>query len=315
MLNSLPRSPSIHVGLSSAPCVIAGRVPRLLLLVIFLLTASCGVADERMQRLSPDKQAIAQQYTDFVTAMDEKYFGRVGEMNAGISEETLEISNEYSDYEILVTRGPVVEKFGRMLSEGKKTSPGRGDRVLTWGRFYSLDAHPRTPLVGMLHATIVLQFFENGDIGTGGWLGVMPGTRVDADLQALKALTDAHFARYDKSPDLYRELICKGTEDTIAYWRRKPACVGVSFYGPPVFRESGEKSFQFIAELYDDFVGLYLDQVAARDQDAYTPDDLMAQETMRRQWLLDQLFSDPFASKIVPFEAWGTANLPPEVKF
>lgn len=292
-----------------------GIFSRVFLLIALFAAAACVAADQRMKKLAPEKQVIAQQFMDFVAAMDEKYFGRVGEMNAGLAEETLEIGNEYSDYEILVTRGPVVEKFGRMLSEGKLTSPGRGDRVLSWGRFYSLDAHPKTPLVGMLHATIVLQFFENGDIGTGGWLGVMPGTRVDADLQALKVLTDAHFARYDKNPDLYRELICKGTEDTIAYWRRKPACVGVSFYGPPVFRESGEKSFQFIAELYDDFVGLYLDQVAARDQDDYTPDDLMAQEVMRRQWLLDQLFSDPFASKIVPFEAWGTANLPPEVKF
>lgn len=308
-------SPSAPDGLFQQSRICTRLSARCSLGFLFLLAASCGIADERMQRLSAEKQAIAQQYGDFVAAMDKKYFGRVGEMNRGIVEETLEIGNEYSDYEIVVTRGPVVQKFGRMLSEGKLTSPGRGDRVLSWGRFYSLDAHPKTPLVGMLHATIVLQFFENGDIGTGGWLGVMPGTRVEEDLQGLKDLTDAHFARYDKNPDLYRRLICKGTEDTIARWRRKPACVGVSFYGPPVFRESGEKSFQFIAELFDDFVGLYLQQVAARDQADYTPDDLMAQETMRRQWLLDQLFSDPFASKIVPFEAWGTANLPPEVKF
>ena len=43
--------------------------------------------------------------------------------------------------------------------------------------------------------------------------------------------------------------------------------------------------------------------------------DLIAQEKMRKSWLIDQLFSDPFASKIVPFEVWGTANLPPEIKF
>jgi hypothetical protein len=36
---------------------------------------------------------------------------------------------------------------------------------------------------------------------------------------------------------------------------------------------------------------------------------------MRKSWLIDQLFSDPFASKIVPFEVWATANVAPTVKF
>ena len=34
-----------------------------------------------------------------------------------------------------------------------------------------------------------------------------------------------------------------------------------------------------------------------------------------RRWLMDQLFSDPFASKIVPFEVWSAANVPPTIKF
>jgi len=272
-------------------------------------------ADERLARLPPDQQSLARDYGQFVAAMDDKYFARAKSLNGGAEYETLILDNEYSDYDIRVTRGPVIEKFGRMLAVGNKTSPGRGDRVLTWGRFYSLDAHPKTPLVGMLHATIVLQFFETGPPSTGGWLGVMPGTRVADDLEALKALTDAHFARHDKQPGLYRRLICKGTEDTVARWRRRPACAGVSFYGPPVFPADARQSFEFIAELFDAFVGEYMAQVERRDADDYTVADLQAQDDMRRRWLLDQLFSDPFASKIVPFEAWSLANLPPEVKF
>ena len=312
---SAPASPKVDPGCRQGAPVVHASAQTLLVAVLTMLVVQSSQADERLARLPPEQQALASEYSRFVTRMDEKYFSRVAAMNGGAEYETLTMDSEYSDYDIRVTRGPVMEKFGRMLALGNKTSPGRGERVLTWGRFYSLDAHPRTPLVGMLHATIVLQFFANGDVGTGGWLGVMPGTRVEADLAELRALTDEHFAKHAKDPGLYRRLICKGTEDTIARWRRKPACVGVSFYGPPVFRGDPTQSYAFIADLFDAFVGAYLDHVEQRADAEYTVVDVQAQDDMRRQWMVDQLFSDPFASKIVPFEAWSMANMPPEVKF
>jgi coproporphyrinogen III oxidase len=262
-----------------------------------------------------DRERMRSFLTGFIAEMDSKYFGRVEEMNGGIEFDDREMSTEYSDFDLRVARGDVMEKAGRMLSVSKKLSPGRGDGVLTWGRFYSLDMHPKTPLVGMLHATIVLQMFEDGKVGTGGWLGVMPGTKVDADLALLKRVTDEYFAAHDKDPTLYRRLICKGTHDTIAEFRRKPACSGVSFYGPPVYPDDPEASIRFIAGLFDEFVTAYMDIAAERADDAFTDADIAAQDDMRRRWLIDQLFSDPFSSKIVPFEAWTFANVPPVIKF
>ena len=262
-----------------------------------------------------DRATFSTFFNGFVADMDTKYFGRVETLNGSIEFEDRTSSTEYADYDLRVARGDVMEKAGRMLSYGKKTSPGRGDGVLTWGRFYSLDMHPKTPLVGMLHATIVLQMFEDGTVGTGGWLGVMPGTRVDVDLERLKKLTDDYFAKDDKDPSLYRRLICKGTHDTVTEFRRRPACSGVSFYGPPVYRGDPEASIRFIAGLFDEFVGAYMDIVAQRADDAFTEVDVIAQEVMRRRWLIDQLFSDPFASKIVPFEVWSFANVPPVITF
>lgn len=252
---------------------------------------------------------------DFIAEMDEKYFGLVAKMNGGIEFEDREAATEWSDYDLRVARGDVMEKAGRMLAIGKKLSPGRGEGVLTWGRFYSLDMHPKTPLVGMLHATIVLQMFEDGKVATGGWLGVMPGAKVDEDLALLKKVTDDYFAKRDKDPSLYRRLICKGTHDTIAEFRRRPACSGVSFYGPPVYPSDPEASIKFIAGMFDEFVGTYMRIAAERADDAYTAADVAAQDAMRRRWLIDQLFSDPFSSKIVPFEAWSFANVPPVIKF
>ncbi len=266
--------------------------------------------------MSADERAALRTYFDgFVADMDAKYFGQVEALNGGIEFEDRTASTEYADYQLRVARGDVMEKAGRMLSHGKKTNPGRGDGILAWGRFFSLDMHPKTPLVGMLHATIVLQMFEDGTVGTGGWLGVMPGTPVDVDLARLKQLTDDYFAKHDKDPALYRRLICKGTEDTIFEFRRKPACSGVSFYGPPVYRGDPEASIRFIIGLFDEFVGAYMDIVTERADDAFTEADLVAQEEMRRRWLIDQLFSDPFASKIVPFEVWSFANVPPVITF
>jgi coproporphyrinogen III oxidase len=262
-----------------------------------------------------DRITLSEFFNTFTTDMDTKYFGQVEALNGEQTYEDRVASTDYADYELRVTRGNVVEKTGRMLSNGKKTNPGRGDGILTWGRFYSLDMHPKTPLVGMLHATIVLQMFADGSVGTGGWLGVMPGTRVDEDLAMLKQLTDDYFAKSDKDPTLYRKLICKGTHDTIAEFRRKPACSGVSFYGPPVYRTDPEASIRFIAGLFDEFVGAYLTTVSKRMSQSYTPADLKAQDDMRRRWLIDQLYSDPFASKIVPFEVWSFANVPPTIKF
>lgn len=262
-----------------------------------------------------DRDKLSAFYNEFVATMDAKYFGQVEALNGSIEFEDRTANTEYSDFDLRVARGDVMEKAGRMLSDGKKLSPGRGDGVLTWGRFYSLDMHPKTPLVGMLHATIVLQMFEDGSVATGGWLGVMPGTRIEADLDLLKQVTDDYFAERGKDPTLYRKLICKGTDETIAEFRRQPACSGVSFYGPPVYRGDPEASLRFIAGLFDEFVGTYMSIVEERADDPFTAADITAQDDMRRRWLIDQLFSDPFASKIVPFEVWSFANNPPVIKF
>ena len=290
----------------------------------FSLQAEYANQSERLDALTPDNRIIAEDLITFMQTSDDKYFAWVNKINEQnlpehdgqtISDKNFDWTTEYSDYNIRVVRGPVVEKTGRMLSEGKMTSPGRGDKKLVWGRFYSIDIHPKTPLVGMLHATLVLQFFEDNSIGTGGWLDMMPGTRIPEDLEFLKQTTDNYFAKHNADNALYRELVCKGTEDTIEYWRRRPSCSGVSFYGPPVFRDSGERSYMFIKGMFTEFVDAYMQLVEKRMDDSFSEEDVLAQETMRHRWLIDQLFSDPFASKIVPFEVWSAANVPPTIKF
>lgn len=292
------------------------RVALSLLSMLSLAWTACTAADdERLAKLSVADQAIARDLDAFILRMEEKYFARTGQLNGGLAFERLERETDDTDYLVRVTRGPVVAKTGTMIAYGKKTQPGRFSGNLLWSRFYSIDVHPQTPLVGMLHATIVVQFYEGGQAVSGGWLGVMNGTRVAEDMAALKKVTDEHFAAHGKDPSVYRKLIVKGTEDTVTEFRRRPDDSGVSFYGPPVFPGDTAKSFEFIAALFDRFTGAYMDLIEKRKDDKYTPADLLAQDQMRKRWLVDQLYSDPFASKLVPFEVWSLSNVPPVIKF
>ena len=84
---------------------VAGRLP---VIAVCLCLAAAALADDRLVRLPPDQQALAREYSAFVTAMDQKYFGRVAELNGAAEDETLLMENEYSDYDIRVVRGPVV---------------------------------------------------------------------------------------------------------------------------------------------------------------------------------------------------------------
>lgn len=290
--------------------------------LIFISVLLCGLSgtaqateENHLQPLPADQQKLARQMTEFMQRMDTKYFGRIEALNGGLEPERRVTDTRYSRYDIEVTRGPVIEKAGRMIAVGKLTNPGRSDHVMKWSRFYSLDIHPHTPLVGMLHAAIVMQFYENGDSFVGGWLGIMPGTRIEEDLATLKAIVDARFANNAKDPGPWRRAICEGTAGTEAKFRRQPACVGVSLYARPVFPGDTGKSYAFAAGLFDAFVDGYLDIVARRAGQAFSAADLQAQDAMRKRWLVDQLFSDPFSSKIVPFEVWSFANMPPVIKF
>ena len=76
-----------------------------------------------------------------------------------------------------------------------------------------------------------------------------------------------------------------------------------------------EKNFNFMTEAYERFIDAYMTLIEKRKDDPYTVQDIAAQDAMRRNWLEDMLFSDPFTTNITPYEVWSLSNLPPAVKF
>jgi coproporphyrinogen III oxidase len=296
-------------------CLIKGFICAGALLAFPAPVVYSAADDVRLEQLPPDHRELAEWLNAFVDRMDEVHFGRVGKLNGELIFEDRNFTTVWSEHEVRVTRGRVMEKAGRLYSMGKKQRAERGGREIVWSRFYALDMHPKTPLVGMLHAAIVLQFFGDGSSYAGGWLGTMPGAKIDEDLSFLSQATENYFAANEVDLTIYRQLVCKGTDDTVAQYRRLPACVGASFYGPPIFPGDTGKSLKFIAGFYDLFVGAYMDIVEKRVDDPFTEADILAQDKMRKRWLTDQMLSDPYSSVQIPFEVHSFWNAAPTIKF
>jgi coproporphyrinogen III oxidase len=275
-------------------------------------TVVLSAAPEQIPGLTLEQSALANRALAFLSEMDRLYFGRIGELNGDLYVEILDFPNDYADHQVQVARGPVIEKAGRMRVTTKKpTADFQGQRL--WSRFFSVDVHPKSPLVGMLHAAFVMHFNPDGTSAIGGWVDVLPGASSKEDLEFLKQTMDAVFEKYGVDGAVHRKMSCEGTRGE-GVRRRKPACVGGSFYGRDMMSVS-EETFSFMTEAYRSFLEAYLGLIDKRKDDPYTAADLTAQDAMRRNWLEDRFFSDPFTGNVVPYEVWSLSTLPPAVKF
>lgn len=270
--------------------------------------------EDPFELLDEQQTAFAERTIKFMDDMEALYFGRIEQLNGGIDIESLDSPTDISFYNVKVARGSVIEKGGRMRSARRKPSEINDDSRL-FSRFFSIDIHPKTPLVGMLHAAFVLHFNGDGTSAVGGWLDILPGATSDEDLAFLKGVMDKLFDKYGIDGAPHRKMSCVGSprEDVRGY-RRRPACVGGSFYGRDMMSVT-EENFQFMTEAYERFLVAVFDLVEKNQDAPYTAEDIAAQTAMRRNWLEDRLFSDPYTTSSVPYEVWSLSTLPPEVKF
>lgn len=264
-------------------------------------------------QLNEDQGRFATRALDFMKQMDALYFSTVETLNGGLKTEERVFDNENGNYDVRVARGPVIEKAGRVLTITRKPTR-KFEPPTLWSRFFNLDAHPKSPLVGTLHAALVVQFYPDGSSSIGGWLDVMPGAMRPADLQVLKSAMDKVYEAHGVDGAKHRAMACKGTGEKESPYRRRPACVGGSFYGRDMMSVTAE-NFAFMTEAYRTFLSTYLGLVGERRNDAYTDADLASQAAMRRNWLEDRFFADPFTTTVTPYDAWSLYSLPPTVTF
>lgn len=301
---------------------LSGQLLKILAIVSVVFIVSCTpveeMAGDSLQALTPEQAAFAQRFVDYLERVDAKAFGASMRMNGAAAAEVRNMSSEYADYAIKVARGEVVEKIGRTLTTTKK--PTREfERPSLWSRYYLIDLHPKSPLVGMLHAAIVMQFYDDGTSSIAGFIDVLEAANHEQDLAYMKQAVDKVFEKHGVDPAPHRKLSKTGHDDDSPLsgdnsMRRKTEMVGGSFYGYPL-REVSEGSYLFMTEAYEAMLDAYLVVVERRADDPYTDEDLLSQDRMRRNWLEDRFFSDPYTTSVTPYEAWALYSLPPNVKF
>ena len=294
------------------------RLLRMLRLAILTFAGSLiawpavSPADELQTELTAEQLDFVQRATEFVDEVEALYFDTVAELNGTTKFESMDFPTEYALHNVRVARGPVVEKAGRMRVVNKKPK-AEFQEVRLWSRFFSIDVHPRSPRVGMLHAAFTMHYAPDGTSGVAGWIDILPGATPPEDLAILKATMDAVFKKYQIDPAPHRKMSREGSPGE-GLRRREPAGVGGSFYGRELFPVT-EQYFGFMTEAFREFLTTYLELIRKRQHEEYTDEELAKQDAMRRNWLEDRFFSDPYTGNVVPYEVWALSTLPPVVKF
>tara|TARA_B110000037_G_C17065872_1_gene483785 strand:- start:72 stop:977 length:906 start_codon:yes stop_codon:yes gene_type:complete len=272
--------------------------------------------NDGVEGLNEEQQAFAERFLQFQDEMDQKFFYRAGEINGGNSSDVTEtIEEKYADFYVRVARGDAVEKIGRMI--GRAYEPVADfQRPTTFSRYYGLDVHAKSPLMGHIHTAIAMQYYPNGTGIMGGTLNLLQGAAQEEDIEYVKNAIDVVFEKYGRDPAPYRDRICNLAKEALQpKFHRKIACVGASFFGFPLV-EVNEENYLFMTEIYAAFISSYMDTLEGRKDAPYTDEDVTAQEAMRLNWTEDQFLGDPYSSGgAVPYDVWGSAFLPPVVKF
>lgn len=287
-------------------------------LVVLLQGWAAGAAlaagpGDSIDALTPAQAVVAGRMLAFMNETEQRFWQHVGRFDGrGSATPWSADVPDNGHYEVRVRRGDVVEKAGVMtiMTTVEKPPFIAGGR---WNRFIELAVHPRTPLVGMLHATLVVQVSAQGVGNIGATMDMLKSAQPAEDLAFMEQRVAAVFARHGADRGKYRSRGCDQPNEGPWKWHRVGTCTGVSMYGPQLVAD--EQTFALVADLYGTVMDSYFEILQKRRRQRYSPAALEAQDFMRRRWLEDQLFWDILARRFVPYEAWAAVNAPPTVRF
>lgn len=281
-----------------------------------LAVASTKVADAEttpdMAKLTAENAALAARSLDFMDKMNDIYFDAADRLNGDQNRiEEQFIDNDSGTWDTRVARGPVMEKAGRILTVVKK--PTFQPESL-WTRYFVMTVHPKTPLVGIMQASLIIQFYPDGTSALMGVIDVMVTAMSQEDLDEIKRAVEVVYQAHGVDGEKHRRKACEASPDQNHTYHRRSACVGGGFFGREMMSVN-EENFNFYTEAYQTFVEAYLNVLERRKDDTYTEEDVSAQDAMRKNWFEDRLFVDPNTTQFTPYETWSLYSLPPTVKF
>ncbi len=288
--------------------------------VLYWLAASAAAMtpeDEpgnNLAALSGEQAIVARRMLRFMADTERSFWKRVDALNDGPGQTESYVWDPANNghYEVRVHRGPVIEKAGVMTVRTVVEKPPfiNGGR---WNRFIEVAVHPKTPLVGMLHATFSVQVSSQGIGNIGATMDMLKTAQPPEDLELMNNRVVAVFAKHGVDPGRYRSRGCNRPNKGMWKYHRLGTCTGVSMYGPTLLAD--EATFGLVSELYTTVLDTYFEILVQRRKQAYGEAELAAQALMRRRWLEDQLFWDMLAKTFVPYAAWSAVNAPPVVNF
>jgi len=289
------------------------------LVLLFLAAASATAAGpgDDLEKLTPDQAAVAREMLDFMATIESRFWQKVDSLNGvkpgkTVTESLVLDPPNNGHYEVRVHRGKVVEKAGVMTVNTVVEKPPFiiGGQ---WNRFIEVAVHPKSPLVGMLHATFSVQVSSKGVGNIGATMDMMQAAQSPDDLALFDQRVTAVFARHGVDREKYRGKGCKQRREGPWKYYRPGTCTGVSMYGPDMVAD--QQHFALVSDLYSTVVDTYFELLDKRKRQRYGAKELAAQDAMRKGWLEDQLFWDVLAKNFVPYEAWSAVNGPPVVKY
>lgn len=286
-----------------------------LLALTFALCFAAGAQaapGDNIAELNADQTSAAEGMLVFMDEVEKEFWGFVKEYNGNADVESLAVDPGNAHYEIRINRGKVLEKAAVMtaITQAEKPPFVKGGR---WNRFFEIAVHPRSPKVGMLHATLVVQIGNDGTSTIAGTIDMMRAAQEEEDLTFFRAQRDAVFARHGIPVDKYVVGGCGKPNEGGWKWHRPSTCTGASIFG--VNLDANAKNFAFVSDVFRTGMESYFELVDKRKRARYGKAELAAQDFMRRRWLEDQLFWDVLSKNFVPYEAWAPANAPPVVKY
>jgi coproporphyrinogen III oxidase len=272
------------------------------------LPATAVTRGNSIDNLDTSQTAVAKQMLSFMSDLEKRFFAAARKFNGADAAETRMFDYDNAYYEVQVVRGDVIEKGGLMKTYAKTAIKPYVPEPL-WQRYVEVDLHPKTPLVGQLHATLTCSFQASGKSIVAGYMDYTPAVWIDEDVAHIKSAVDRHFAAHNRDVDRERRMLQQKSHKEIL----KASCAGVAFF-PPSLALTAE-NLDFVTATHTTIFNAYMEVLEKRKDQPYEAADLATQDAMRRRWLEDHLFHDPVTMKMVPYEVWSFADQAPTITF
>lgn len=261
-----------------------------------------------IDNLDAPQAALAEKMLSFMDDLEQRFFSAARYFNGSDTAETRVFDYTNAHYEVQVVRGDVIEKGGLMKNYAKTAIKPYVPEP-RWQRYVEVDFHPKTPLVGQLHATLTCSFQASGKSIVAGYMDYTPGLWINEDVTYIKDMVDRHFAVHNRDVNRERRMLQQKSHKDIL----KASCAGVAFF-PPTLAMTAE-NFDFVTSTHTTIFSAYMDILEKRRDQPFDSGALAEQDGMRRRWLEDHLFHDPVTKNMVPYEVWAFADQAPTVRF